>query len=165
MSTLEAEIAEIIERRFGCHGETAARAAREIVESGAELQRLREENAALKSASFSAPIGATQMSDRTEYEKLREKVARAILKAEFYDIEPEMYASLEAFYEEVWPDHGDEALEQAEAAMSTIYEGLKRPTAAMWAAGASEMRLRHGYADAVFSAYLAASPLNGGRDE
>lgn len=93
------------------------------------------------------------MSDRTEYEKLREKVARAMCDATYgpFDFESSYQQSV--------------LLDQAEAAMSTIYEGLKRPTAAMWAAGASEMRLRHGYADAVFSAYLAASPLNGGRDE
>lgn len=66
MSTLEAEIAEIIERRFGCHPETADRAAREIVESGAELQRLRAENAALKAASSAPSSGATQMSDLVE---------------------------------------------------------------------------------------------------
>lgn len=48
MSTLESEIAEIIERRFGCHTETAARAAREIIEHGVTVRRLAEKNAALR---------------------------------------------------------------------------------------------------------------------
>ena len=47
-------------------------------------------------------------------------VARAILKARFYDCEPEAYESLDAFYVSIWDDWGDDALYEAESAIRAI---------------------------------------------
>lgn len=77
------------------------------------------------------------MSDRTEHEKLREKVARAIALN---------VSGSDANWEE-W-------LIEAEAAMSTIYEDLCRVNALP---GES----LHAYIGRAF----AASALHGGRDE
>ena len=49
------------------------------------------------------------------------RVARAILKARFYDYEPEQYGhDLADFYLAVWPDWGDEAIVEANAAIAAL---------------------------------------------
>lgn len=54
-----------------------------------------------------------------------ERVARAILKAEFYDCEPGMYESLDAFFAEVWDEHKDEAEHKAHAAIAAMQEAAQ----------------------------------------
>ncbi|MDE2106770.1 MAG: hypothetical protein KGL39_56670 [Patescibacteria group bacterium] len=58
------------------------------------------------------------MADETERDRIVGKVARGILKARFYDCEPEMYESLEAFFAEMDPEHWDGAREEARAALA-----------------------------------------------
>lgn len=52
-----------------------------------------------------------------------ERVARAILKARFYDPEPDMYGhDLERFHREMDPDQADEAKREARSAILAIRE-------------------------------------------
>lgn len=51
------------------------------------------------------------------------RVARAILKARFYDIEPDMYDhDIEWFHESVYPEHKDDAEAEARAAIEAMRE-------------------------------------------
>jgi hypothetical protein len=60
-----------------------------------------------------------------------ERVRNAILKARFYDYEPHMYESLEAFIEQIDEEHKFDAEGEARAAI----EAMRKPTEAMmWAA-------------------------------
>lgn len=52
-----------------------------------------------------------------------ERVARAILKARYYDCEPEMYGSVERFYDEIYSEFDDlvaESEHEARAAIESI---------------------------------------------
>lgn len=48
------------------------------------------------------------------------RVARAILKARFYDCEPEMYGSVEEFFASMFSEHVDEAVQEARAAIEAM---------------------------------------------
>ena len=57
-----------------------------------------------------------------------DEVARAILKARFYDCEPEMYGNdLDAFFREIDADHIVDAHDEARAAI----EAMREPTLEM----------------------------------
>lgn len=58
-----------------------------------------------------------------------ERVARAILKARFFDREPAAYNSLGEFYRTLDPEHIHEARDEARAAI----EAMREPTKAMTA--------------------------------
>lgn len=61
-----------------------------------------------------------------------EEVARAILKARYYDCEPEMYGnSLEGFFAAIDPEHLEDARIEARAAI----EAMREPTTDMKMAG------------------------------
>lgn len=49
-----------------------------------------------------------------------EAVARAILKARFYDCEPEMYDGLDDFWRRTWPDEEFDVMYEARAAVAAI---------------------------------------------
>jgi hypothetical protein len=51
-----------------------------------------------------------------------ERVARAILKSRWYDCEPDMYASLETFFDEIDEEHIDQARQDARAAVEAMRE-------------------------------------------
>jgi hypothetical protein len=88
---------------------------------------------------------------------MREKIARAILRARFYDIEPHMYDSLEAFFAEIDEEHIASSQAEADAALDAIME----PTPAMCAAGYVKITQRSEYDDGdmpeVFRAMILAA--------
>jgi hypothetical protein len=49
-----------------------------------------------------------------------ERVARAILKARFYDCEPDMYNGLDGFYHEIDEEHVEDARREARAAIEAM---------------------------------------------
>lgn len=49
-----------------------------------------------------------------------ERVARAILKARYYDCEPEMYGSVERFYDEIYSEFDDLVAESEHEARAVI---------------------------------------------
>ena len=56
-----------------------------------------------------------------------DEVARAILKARFYDCEPEMYGNdLDAFFREIYADHIIDAHDEARAAIEAMREPTKQ---------------------------------------
>lgn len=52
------------------------------------------------------------------------RVARAILKARFYDCEPEMYGSVEEFFASMFSEHVDEAVQEARAAIEAMQPAI-----------------------------------------
>lgn len=81
-----------------------------------------------------------------------DEVARAILKARFYDCEPEMYGNdLDAFFREIDADHIVDAHDEARAAI----EANARPSTAMIDAGvAFALNVKLG-GDYTWSRYVA----------
>lgn len=60
-------------------------------------------------------------------ESMIERVARAILKARFYDCEPDMYNGLDGFYHEIDEEHVEDARREARDAI----KAMREPTDAM----------------------------------
>ena len=57
-----------------------------------------------------------------------ERVARAILKARYYDCEPEMYGSVERFYDEIYSEFDDlvaESEHEARAAIEAMQPAIR----------------------------------------
>ena len=87
-----------------------------------------------------------------------DEVARAILKARFYDCEPEMYGNdLDAFFREIDADHIVDAHDEARAAI----EAMREPTRAMSDAGRDNNYMR--YADPAWRAMIDAALREEGR--
>jgi hypothetical protein len=85
-----------------------------------------------------------------------EKVARAILKARFYDIEEESYnCDLELFWESLDEEHCHDALYEARAAI----EAMQTPTAKMIEWGSTERTKSGGDDDVphIFEAMIKAA--------
>lgn len=103
----------------------------------------------------------------TEYEKLREKVARAIYERR--NGHGCMAWSIRA------KSHREPYLDDADATMSTIYEALREPSGGM-PTSVVVLRERPDLGENISESFpvrtrevwpllLSASPLNGGRDE
>lgn len=56
----------------------------------------------------------------TTSDDMVERVARAILKARYYDCEPEMYGSVERFYDEIYSEFDDLVAESEHEARAAI---------------------------------------------